>query len=151
MPNPFRMCILSCQNLSSRCVSSSTVFRCDHECLDSMNWYMCLVKSLVNGPIAMPIEIIWPAILEISFGVAKRRVWKAFNECFNFSNFWAGTEKSICLVLMVKPKNMLSCAGTNWDFPPLMVSPACRRSACTAFAMCSTVLYPWSPKIPSSR
>ena len=55
-------------------MSSSTVFRCDHECLDAMNCYMCLV----NGSIAMPIEIIWPAILEISFGVAKRRVWKAF-------------------------------------------------------------------------
>lgn len=98
MPNPFRACMVSPQNLSSPYVASSTIFRCDHECLASMNLYMCRVKSLIKGPMAMPIEIIWPAILEISFGVAVRRVLKTCRDFLSFSNFFGGTEKNICLV-----------------------------------------------------
>ena len=116
-----------------------------------MNAYICCVKSCVNVPMAIPMEMIRPAILDISLGVVVGRAVTASNDRINCSNFGVGTENSICVVSRIKPSNIPFCVGTKLDLLALIVRPAFKRSVYTVSAMRFIFEYPRSPKIPSSK
>ena len=151
---PFKREIFCNQKFNSRTTESGRKIESDQKTRDSIAWYEARVISLVTGPRARVIEIIWPAKEAKSFtgtGLARssKEIMLAV-QSFNLVFLSSGTKKRSDVELIKRSKNLISWDGCHTHFVLLGTKPLRAMVSWTKARFETAVRWHWETISPSS-